>query len=306
MDPILTDRPITASGVVGAWRSVASDLVSLTKPRLSSLVLFTGGGGFWLAESHRAEGASVWAALGGIGGLSLLVGGANTLNNYLERDVDRAMLRTRDRALPAGRLDPTTALLWGLVLVGISLPLIGFLANPLSAILGLIALVLYVGVYTPLKRRSAIATFVGAIPGALPPLIGWTAASGTIDLGGVVLFAILFLWQMPHFHAIGMYRKKEYADAGLATLATESGDEAVRQQVLVFAVALVVTVPLLYPLGVGGLLTQAVGLLLGLGFVALGWKGLVEGLGNRWARNVFLYSLVYLTGLFVVLGVEAM
>jgi protoheme IX farnesyltransferase len=304
MGPTVTERP--ARSLFGGSLAVAQDLVALTKPRLSSLVLFTAGGGFWLAESDLAAGATVRAAVGGIGGLILLVGGANTLNNYLERDVDRIMLRTRERALPAGRLEPTTALLWGLVLVGTALPLIGFLANPLSALLGLVALVLYVGVYTPLKRRSAIATFVGAIPGALPPLIGWTAASGTVDLGGIVLFAILFLWQMPHFHAIGMYRKKEYADAGLATLATESGDEAVRQQVLLFAVALVVTVPLLYPLGVGGILTQVVGLGLGLGFVAFGWHGLTHQLGNRWARNVFLYSLVYLTGLFVALGVEAM
>src|SRR5262245_43575266 len=128
MGPTFSEQATTPRGWLGTSAAVAQDLVALTKPRLSSLVLFTGGGGVWLAGSHRRAGASVWAAIGGIGGLSLLVGGANTLNNYLERDVDRAMARTRERALPAGRLDPTTALLWGLVLVGTALPLIGFLA----------------------------------------------------------------------------------------------------------------------------------------------------------------------------------
>jgi hypothetical protein len=178
------------------------------------------------------------------------------------------------------------------VLVGVSLPLIGFSRESALGDPRLVALVLYVGVYTPLKRRSAFATFVGAIPGALPPLIGWTAASGTIDLGGVVLFAIPSCGRCRTSTRSACTEEGVRGRGARERSRTESGDEAVRQQVLVFAVALVVTVPLLYPLGVGGLLTQAVGLLLGLGFVALGWKGSSKGSESLGAERVPLLARV--------------
>ncbi|MEC8423168.1 MAG: protoheme IX farnesyltransferase, partial [Myxococcota bacterium] len=174
--------------------SLLRDLFSLTKPRLSALVLVTAGGGLWLS------GASLgWRhAVATVGGTLMVVGGANALNCYLERDSDAHMARTARRALPMGRLDPTVALVFGLVLSAVSIPLLTLTTTPLAGLLAAVALVSYVLVYTPLKRRSSISTLVGALPGALPPLIGWTAATGRLDAGGLVLFAVLFLWQIPH------------------------------------------------------------------------------------------------------------
>ena len=151
--------------------SLLRDLISLSKPRLSSLVIFTGGIGLFLA-----------------------VAAANTLNNFLERDSDRDMPRTATRPLPTRRVSPRVALMQGLLLTALSVPMLTLVANRLTGLLGAIALLLYVLVYTPLKRRTAFSTIVGAIPGAMPPLMGWTAVTGTLDAGGLALFAVLFTW----------------------------------------------------------------------------------------------------------------
>jgi protoheme IX farnesyltransferase len=191
------------------------------------------------------------------------VGAANALNCWIERDRDRLMARTRLRPLPSGRMESGVALAFGILLAVFSLPLLAMASNGLTGSLGFLALVSYVAAYTPLKPKSPMAMLVGAIPGALPPLMGWTAVTGKIGLGGLLLFGILFAWQMPHFLAIALFRKEEYRSAGYMALPLVRGDDATRVWMLVWTVVLVILSVLLVPLGVAGPFYLAVALVLG-------------------------------------------
>jgi protoheme IX farnesyltransferase len=201
-------------------------------------------------------------------------------------------------------MSPWVALTYGLVLAAISFPWLYLATTPLAAGLALIALLVYVCVYTPLKRRSWLSVLVGGIAGAMPPLIGWTAVTGTIDPGGIALFAVLFLWQIPHSLAITMYRKEEYAKAGLKVLPNEVNDAYTRQQIMAYVVGLVAVTLWMVRLGLGGTITLVGASGLGLVFLAKAWKGLRTNGGAMWARNLFLYSLVYLSGLFVFMVID--
>ena len=281
--------------------TTAADLVSLTKPRLSSLVLATTAGGMWLAPGQLSLSRALVAMLATAG----TVGAANAFNCFIERDSDRYMKRTANRPLPSGRMDPGVALWFGLSLAALSLPALWLSANLLTAVLGLIALLSYVLMYTPLKARTSAAMLVGAVPGALPPLMGWTAVTNQVDAGGYALFAILFLWQIPHFIAIALFRKEEYAAAGLTSLPLERGDESSRLQLLLYTVALVPTTLLPYQLGIAGLWYLAAALLLGAAFLALAAWGFFRRLDKPWARQTFFFSLLYLTGLFAALMLDS-
>lgn len=281
--------------------SSASDLLSLTKPRLSSLVICTAAGGMWLADRPDLGPGRIALTLLATAGT---VGAANALNCYIERDSDRFMARTRNRPLPARRMEPLVALFFGLSLAAFSIPTLAISANLLTAVLGLVAFLSYVLVYTPMKSRSPHAMLVGAIPGAIPPLMGWTAATGKLDAIGLVLFAILFFWQLPHFIAIAMFRKPEYAAAGLTSVPLAKGDAVARTQMLAYTVVLVPVSCLLYPLGVAGAFYLAVAVVLGVVFLAMTAWGWWHEQGKTWARKVFLFSLVYLAGLFAVLMVN--
>ncbi len=281
--------------------SLASDLMSLTKPRLSSLVLATTAGGMWLAPGALTVPRMLVTLLATAG----LVGSANALNCYWERESDRFMARTSRRPLPSGRMEPAVALGFGLGLAAVSLPALAVGANVLTAALGLLALLSYVLAYTPLKARTAAAMLVGALPGALPPLMGWTAVTGQIDAGGYVLFAILFLWQMPHFIAIALFRQDEYAAAGLKSLPIERGEDSCRLQIVLYLVALVPMTLLPFQLRIAGGWYLAAAVVLGLSFLGLGATGLFRALGRAWARQTFLFSLLYLAGLFAALMLDS-
>ncbi len=287
--------------VAVAFRADARDFLQLTKPRLSLLVLITTAGGMWLAG--QALSASQWVvtmlATAGV------VGAANTFNCYLERESDRFMKRTATRPLPGARMDPKVALMFGVALALVSLPALALSANLLTAVLGLTALLSYVLVYTPMKARTHWAMVVGAIPGALPPLMGWTAATGKISAPGLALFAILFFWQLPHFIAIALFRKDEYQRAGLTSLPLQKGDAAARGWAVVYLVALLAVSVLPYTVGVAGLLYLAAAMGLGGWFLTVGVSGWWRARDAKWARQLFLVSLVYLTGLFAALGVDA-
>lgn len=276
------------------------DLVALIKPRLASLVLFTTAGGAWLAGASLTWPVTLYALLG----TTLAVAGAHSLNCYLERDLDALMHRTRNRPLPAGRVDPKLALTLGLACATVSLPILALGTNALTAALGLLALVSYVLVYTPMKTRSAWALGVGALPGALPPLMGWTAITNRLDAPGLVLFAILFLWQLPHFLAIALMLKADYDRAGMKTVPQVMGDRNARAQAALYTALLVPMPLLLVPLHVAGTAFAVIASLLGVAF--LGWSlvGLRRDPGPTWARREFLLSLVYLTGLFGALGLR--
>ncbi|WP_338864638.1 heme o synthase [Myxococcus stipitatus] len=283
-----------------AVSTTASDLLSLMKPRLSSLVLITTAGGMFLAPGPLATGHALVTLLATAG----TVGAANTLNCYWERHSDQFMERTRNRPLPSGRMEPAVALWFGISLALVSLPALALGANLLTAALGLLALLSYVFAYTPAKARTAAAMIVGAVPGALPPLMGWTAVTNQVDAGGFALFAILFLWQMPHFIAIALFRKEEYAAAGLKSVPLERGDDSARAQVVLYLVALVPMTMLPFQLHIAGSWYLAAAAVLGLSFLGLGAWGFFKRLGKPWARQTFFFSLIYLTGLFAALCLD--
>ncbi len=275
-----------SSGLVAFLR----DCAVLAKPRLSALVLVTTACGLWLAPAH-VSGARIALTLIAT---TLVVAAAQTLNCYLERDIDARMVRTRERPLPAQRLDPRVALWQGLGLAAISLPALTFGVNALTGLLAAIALVSYVLVYTPMKPRTSLAVFVGALPGAIPPLLGWTAATGSIDPGGLGLFSILFVWQLPHFLAIAIYLQEDYARGGIRVVPLARGDLFAKLLIIATTAALVPVSLSLVPLGVGGGLYWIAASVLGLIFLGWSMTGLLVKTNARWARGFFFASLVYL------------
>jgi protoheme IX farnesyltransferase len=279
--------------------TVASDLLSLSKPRITAMnVLMTLGG---LA---LAEGATTWpVALAACVGTGLAVASANALNMVLEAEGDKHMARTAGRPLPTGRLSVSAAVGFGLALGASSLLVLGSV-NLLTAALGLFALFSYVLVYTPLKRRTPLALLVGAVPGAMPPLMGWTAVTGSIDLPGLSLFAILLVWQLPHFLAIALFRKADYARAGIKTVPVVRGDRVAKAQAVAWATALIPISLVLVPLQVAGWLYGGVALVLGLWFFGWSLLGLREGADHAWARKFFAASLVYLPALTAALALD--
>jgi protoheme IX farnesyltransferase len=277
------------------------DVLALCKPRVTALVLCTTAAGLWLAPGGLGAGAALLALLA----TAMTVAAANTLNCYLEREADGLMERTRHRPLPAGRLHPRVALWVGVGLSVFSVPALVFAVNALTGLLGALALLCYVLVYTPLKQKSPLALPVGAIPGALPPLMGWTAATGSIEPPGLVLFAILFFWQLPHFLAISLFRQEDYARAGFRIVPVVHGERRARLQMALWSVVLVAVSLAPYALRMAGAIYLAAAGILGAGFLAVALRGLRADAGRAWARSVFLASLVYLTVLFTVLMIDA-
>lgn len=287
--------------------SLARDLVALTKPRITTTVVATMLAGAWVAARYRPEPSASatridgLSLLGAVLGTALVVSGANALNMYLERASDGLMARTARRPLPEGRMSPRLALVFGLVLGLGALPVLAFAANALTAALAALALVSYVAVYTPMKRVSTWSLPVGAIPGAVPPLLGWTAVRGTLDLAGLALFGVLFVWQLPHFHAIGLFRRREYARAGLKTLAGELGEGRARLHIA-FELLVVVGLSLaLVPLGVAGVKYFVAASVLGAVLLAVGLRPLAPV--ERWGRALFGTSVLYLVLLMLALVV---
>ncbi len=272
--------------------SLSRDLLELTKPRITMMVALTCAAGFLLATP--AGELPFDRLLATVVGTALVCAGSAALNHHAERDVDARMRRTAKRPLPAGRMEPDTALLWGALLAAGGMLLLALGANPLTALLAAATLVAYVWVYTPLKRRSALATLVGALPGAAPPLLGWTGAVGTIDLGAWLLFALLFLWQLPHFLAIAWLYHDDYRAAGLHLLTIDDPDFArTTRQAVLYTVALLpvsfapAIVGLGGPLQLGGAL--AFGALFLAAAVAFGRRPSRDS-----ARRLLLASVTYL------------
>jgi protoheme IX farnesyltransferase len=270
--------------------SAASDVFALGKPRVTVMVLVTTLGGLFMAPRRPDLFGVIWA----LAGTGLIVVGANALNMYLERELDGRMSRTRERPLPAGRMAPWVALAFGLFASVVALPILWVGAGPITALLAAAANASYVLLYTPLKQRSWLALLVGAVPGAMPPLLGWTAATGHIDAGGLALFGILFVWQVPHFHAIALFRRAEYARAGLKVLPNRAGVGATKVHILAssFALAAVTYAPL--ALGMVRPWYGAVASLLNAGLLSLAFRGLRPSADVRWARRFFALSMPYL------------
>ena len=273
---------------------IVRELIMLLKPRITLLSVTTAAIGLWLAPGKPSASLAVATLVGTL----RLVGSRNTLNMYLERDVDGKMARTRNRPLPAGRLAPPIALWFGIVQAVAAIPTFVLGAGAAVGVLGSLALVLYALVYTPLKRKTTLSLYVGAIPGAMPPLMGWTAQTGHIEVGALALFAVMFVWQVPHFLAIALYQRKDYEAAGLKILPTVVGEPATKRVILFGLVVQVAATILLVPLGVGGFGYLVGALILGAFMLGIGLYGLRADAGTQWARGLFLASVVYLPLLF--------
>jgi len=268
-----------------------TDFVTLTKPRLNLLVVFTTAAGLYLASPN---GVALSVLLHTLLGTALIAGGAAALNQVWERDTDALMRRTRTRPIASGRLRPSHGLLFGLALSTAGLIELAVEVNLISSWMAGLTLGSYVLVYTPLKRRTSLATLVGAVPGALPPVIGWVAATGSLTLPALVLFGISFFWQMPHFLAIAWLYRDEYAAAGIPLLPVlERDGRRTGQQALLYSAALW-PVSLLPPLvGLAGGLYLVVATVLGLTLIALS-ASFARDRSTETARRLFVFSITYL------------
>ena len=284
MKTAVQSRPRTTSALSG--------LADLVKARLSLLTVVTAMAGFALGVKDSWS----WLLLAAtVTGTALSAAGAAALNQWWEREFDARMKRTRERPLPAGRMAPSDALLTG---VGLSLSgvlCLALFANALAAGLAAATIASYIFIYTPLKRVTTLNTIVGAVPGALPPLIGWTAARGSVNAEGVTLFAILFLWQMPHFLAIAWLYRSDYAQAGFCMLSENDESGAVTgRQAFIYALALLAVSLLPSVFFAYSALYFYGALLLGAGFASVAANFAVSGGSVPAARWLFLASIAYL------------
>ena len=278
-----------------------ADFLTLTKPRLNLLVLFTTLAGLYLAAP---DGVPLTLLAHTLIGTALVAGGASALNQVWERDTDGLMRRTRTRPLPRGRLSTAESTGFGVLLSVLGLGELTLGVNVVAAAVALVTLVSYVLVYTPLKTRTWHSTLVGAFPGALPPVIGWAAATGDIGWGAVSLFAIMFLWQMPHFFAIAWMHREDYARAGLPLLPViEPDGRSTGRQAWLYAVALVVASETPAYAGLAGMPYLVVAAVLGVAIIGLS-VDFARALTHQSARRLFLASITYLPLLWGALVVD--
>jgi len=272
--------------------------VELTKPRITFLIVLTSAAGFCLGSPGPVNYVLFAHAMIGI---ALLSSGLATLNQFIERDLDGLMRRTVDRPLPSRRLLPLEALWFGVLLTATAEIYLALFVNVLSAALGLAVIGGYLLLYTPLKTRTSLSTAIGAFPGAMPPLIGWTAARGEVDVGALVLFAILFLWQFPHFLAIAWMYREDYGRAGIVMLPVVEPDGRVTgQQIIAYTLMLIPISLLPTAMGISGKVYFVAALALGLLFLATAIRAALSK-SNQHARQLLLASVLYLPLLFGVM-----
>ena len=292
---VLDARPRATVG------TVARDYLQLSKSRIVLMVLITTTSGFLFAT----DAVNGLLLLHTLLGTALVAAGTNALNQYVEREHDARMHRTRTRPLPAGRITPRAALLFSSGIAVIGTVYLGLVVNWLTAALGAFTLASYIFVYTPLKRVSTLNTIIGAVPGAIPPLMGWTAATNELAIGGWIVFGILFLWQLPHFMAISWLHREDYARGGFAMLSVRDSDgAAVARQAIFYTLALL-------PVSVAPSLLGMTGTVYFVGAAAAGAAMLAATIrfffdrGARNARSLFMISNLYLMTVMLLLVVNA-
>ena len=301
-DATIVNRPIDAASVVEAASGVR-DYVGLLKPRVMSLVVFTGFVGLWLAPGDLHPLLAIVA----VACIAMGSGAAGAINMWYDRDIDAVMARTAARPIPAGRVAPDDALAFGIVLSLASVTLMGLATNWVAASLLAAAILFYVFVYTAwLKRRTPQNIVIGGAAGAFPPMIGWAAVGGDVSLAPLVLFAIIFFWTPPHFWALALYRSGDYERAGVPMLPVVAGRAATKRQMLVYTILLLPIVAAPWYLGVAGPVYAISTFALGLWFVFSAWRVLREAdtAGDRQARRMFGFSILYLFLVFTLLLVD--
>ncbi|KEO82814.1 heme o synthase [Tumebacillus flagellatus] len=294
-NPVMEPGPLSETGT---WR----DFVSVTKVGITVANLMTVFAGLWLSSSAQANGSLIlWTLLG----TALVIMAGTCLNNYIDRDLDRYMERTAKRALAKGSLNPTTVMWMGIGFAVVGTAILTFLVNPLTAIIGLIGLFDYVVVYTMwLKRTSTLSTIGGAISGAVPIVMGWTAYSNSFDMGAFSIFLIMFMWQMPHTLALSIRRSQDYGKAGIPVLPVVKGFEVTKRHMMRWVAAMIPASILVFNFthaDMGYLVTMMV---LGLAWFIHTIFGFFANDTIRWARQSFVISLIYLTSMSIVLIVE--
>ena len=290
-----SELPVAVESPPLAVRERVAAFVELTKPRITFLIVLTSAAGFCLGSKAQVDYTALFNALFGI---ALLSSGIATLNQFMERGLDGRMRRTLARPLPSGKLTPAQALWFGVALTVVAEVYLALFVNLLTAAFGVSVIVGYLFCYTPLKTRSSLSTVVGAFPGAMPPLMGWTAATGHAGLEAWALFAILFIWQFPHFLAIALMYREDYARAGILMLPVVEPDGRLTAQQIVIWTLLLVPVSL-FPtvLGTTGAVYFYGAFLLGLLFLATSVHAALSK-SRQGARRLLLASVLYLPVLF--------
>lgn len=277
------------------WR----DFVQLAKPGIIFSNSITAFGGFWVASGWNVNWLQLLYTMIGT---ALVMASGCVLNNYLDRDMDSKMTRTQKRALATGKLSPQVVLTYGIILGVIGLGGLFLLVNPMSALLGMIGLFVYVWIYTAwFKRTSVWSTFVGSFSGAMPPVIGYCAVHPDIDAGALILFGILFLWQPPHFWALGIRRMEEYRAAGFPLLPVVRGTYVTKISMMRYIVLLVPVSMLLYVYGYVNVFFFIAAVVMGLYWAFLSMKGFKAEDEVLWAKKTFIYSINYLTLMFIIM-----
>lgn len=275
------------------------DLVALTKPRIIRLNLFAAFGGFWVASRWQMDWMLlVWVLIGS----ALTMASACVFNNYWDREMDSKMERTRNRALPTGRVRPSFVLVYGIALGVIGLAVLFALVNPLTGWLGLLGMFVYVVVYTMwLKRSSTWSTSVGGVSGAMPPVIGYCAVTGKIDAGAWLLFALLFLWQPPHFWSLAIRRVEEYRAAGFPVLPVVKGIRRTKVQMIPYIAALLAASVLMYVYDYAGVVFLVLSVAVASVWLLHAVSGLRARDTEKWAKADFMISVNYLLILFLAM-----
>ena len=288
-----------AARALAETRALIGDYLALTKPKVQSLLLFTTVTTMYVAATPSASTVLLTCAGG-----YLSAGGAGAINHYWDRDIDARMARTAGRPIPGGRVRPGAALAFGIVLATLSVLLLATTVNTLAAALSLCGFVGYVGIYTIwLKRRTPQNIVIGGAAGAVPPLVGWAAATGHLSWTAALLFAIVFYWTPPHFWALSLLMKDEYAKVGVPMMPVARGEAETRRQILLYAILLYAVTQLPFCAGGFGVVYLAASMILGIGFVA-GAIRLYRRADRRAALTLYLYSLAYLALLFAAMVID--
>jgi protoheme IX farnesyltransferase len=300
-DTLLTNVPRHHQTI---WQVIHS-YWQLTKPKIILLLLITTAGSMWIASEGQVDPVLLLITL--LGG-TCAAASANTINCLYDRDIDYEMERTRHRPIPSGRIQPRDALIFAISLAVISFTLLAGFANLLSAMLAMSGIVTYVLVYTHwLKRHSTQNIVIGGSAGAIPPLVGWAAVTGELSWTAWVIFAIIFLWTPPHFWALAMMIRQDYAKVGVPMLPVIKGDMPTAQQIWVYTLLLIpATLLLVYPLGVMGAVYTAIALLLGGVFVSKAWALMQTPSDQQVARSLFKYSILYMMLLCAGMAVDSL
>ena len=295
-----SDMPRTATASSLTEGEAVADYVALLKPRVMSLVVFTGFAGMYMAPGSLHPVIAFFAILC----IAVGAGASGAINMWYDRDIDAVMMRTCERPLPSGRLEPGQALGFGIVLAVGSVAFMGLAVNLAAATLLAFTIAFYVFIYTMwLKRRTPQNIVIGGAAGAFPPMVGWAAVTGDIAVGSIVLFAIIFMWTPPHFWALSLYCRGDYEKAGVPMMPVVAGVDETKRQILLYTLVLAPLGIAPFLIGMAGWIFGAIAGVLGLVFIALA-IGILRDSGEVYARRTFKFSLLYLSLLFAALMVD--